>query len=222
MQLPLLAFQSLVLLLQLLAVSAVLGQRDHLPKVGLGEPLQLTLQGGASLTEVLPTGLQFLRQPPSAVRPLQGVGDATGMGEDLAEVLPDQIVELPRRSVAGGAIFVPAGPGPLLLAGADVVPAVAQSPSAAGELAPAAAEQSPQQVGVLLVVAAREGLVLGELLFGTVELFLGDDGLHGGHRNPLLGGHRNRRVRGPADGMGGRTPDLRRAVARAPGVDLPL
>jgi len=60
------------------------------------------------------------------VRPLQGVGDTTGVGEDLAEIPPDQIVELPRRGVAGGAIFVPAGPGPLLLAGADVVPAVAQ------------------------------------------------------------------------------------------------
>jgi hypothetical protein len=52
-QLPLLARERLVPLLQIPASSLVLCQRDHLPEVRLGQPLKLTPQGGAAFAEVL-------------------------------------------------------------------------------------------------------------------------------------------------------------------------
>jgi len=70
-----------------------------------------------------------------------------------------------------------------------------------------------------LVVAPGEGLVLGELLFGEVELLLADHSRHLGHEDPLLGRQRDRGVVRMAYGMGGRASDPGRAVAYAPGVD---
>src|SRR5215211_668197 len=56
-QLPLLARERFVSVLQIPASSLVLCQRDHLPEVRLCEPLQLTPQGGPTLAEVLLTHL---------------------------------------------------------------------------------------------------------------------------------------------------------------------
>ncbi|MGI9122290.1 MAG: hypothetical protein ACR2FR_05315 [Rubrobacter sp.] len=61
LQLSFLACQSLVSSFEVLTAPLVLGQRDHLPEVRLGQPLQLTPEGGPALAEVLLTGLQLLR-----------------------------------------------------------------------------------------------------------------------------------------------------------------
>ncbi len=120
LQLPLLALQRLVLSLQFPAASAVLRQRDHLTEVGFGKPVDLAFQGGPAFAKVFLAGLELLRQPLSAVRSLQSLRDGLGVGEDLAEIAPDHLVELLRRAVAGGAVFAFAGPEPPFLAGADV------------------------------------------------------------------------------------------------------
>ena len=69
LKLPLLRGQSLLSLLEVLAAPVVLGQRDHLPKVSFGQPLQLTSEGGSAMAEVLLARFQLLRQPLPAVRP---------------------------------------------------------------------------------------------------------------------------------------------------------
>jgi hypothetical protein len=56
-QLLLLARQSLVFAFEVLTTSAVLGQRDYLPKIRLGQSLQLTLESGPPLAEILLTNL---------------------------------------------------------------------------------------------------------------------------------------------------------------------
>src|SRR5918995_1172897 len=146
-------------MLQFLATSAVLGQRDYISEISFHKPLQLTLEGGSALAKILLTGFQLLWQPLAAVRSSQGAGDGLGVGQYLAEVSPDHLVELFGRGVARGAIFPFAGSEALFLASADVVSVGTQRPGAAGESALAAADQHPEQVGVLLVVAARERLV---------------------------------------------------------------
>jgi hypothetical protein len=70
LKLPPLRGQSFFPLFEILAASLVLGQRDHLPEVGLGQPFQLASEGGPAPAEVLLAHLQLLRKPPSAVRPL--------------------------------------------------------------------------------------------------------------------------------------------------------
>ncbi len=57
LQLLLLARQSLIFPFEVLTTSAVLGKRDHLPKIRLGQPLQLTPQGGPALAQILLTDL---------------------------------------------------------------------------------------------------------------------------------------------------------------------
>src|SRR5918995_81942 len=122
LQLPLLARERLVPLLQIPASPLILRQRDHLPEVRLGQPLKLTPQGSPTLAEVLLASFELLRQPMASVRPLQCIGDALWVGQYLAQVLPDQLVELVRGGVTGGTLLLQAGLGSLLLAGADVVP----------------------------------------------------------------------------------------------------
>src|SRR3954453_2429297 len=56
-KLPFLARQSLIPSFYVLATPLVLGQRDHLPEVCLGQPLQLTAQGCPALTQILLTSL---------------------------------------------------------------------------------------------------------------------------------------------------------------------
>src|SRR5215211_8000945 len=113
----------------------------------------------------------------ASVRSLQCVRDALWMGQDLAQVPPNQFVELVGGGVTGGTLLLQAGLGLLVLAGADVVvplpvfvvPAGLRARDAA-QLAPSATHQRPQQVGMRFVVAFGKGLVLGELLFHKVEL----------------------------------------------------
>ncbi len=115
LQLPLLGGQRLVPLLQIAAPPPVLGERDDLPEVGFRQPIQLPPEAGSTLAEVLLAGLKLLRQPVASVRPLQRVGDALRMGHNLAQVPPDQLVELVGRRVSGGALLLQAGLGLLLL-----------------------------------------------------------------------------------------------------------
>src|SRR3712207_1591234 len=119
LQLPLLSGQCLFPLLQITAPPPVLGERDDLPEVSFRQPVQLPSETGLTLAEVLLAGLKLLRQPVPSVSPLQRVRDALRVSHDLAQVPPDQLVELVGGRMAGGALLLQAGLGLLLLAGAD-------------------------------------------------------------------------------------------------------
>ena len=155
------------------------------------------------------------------MRSLKSVGDGLGVGKDLAEVSPDNLVELVGRGVARGAIFAFSSTVAVSFASADVVLVGAQRPGTTGEAALTAADQGPQQVAVCLVVAARKRLVVRELLGRQLKLLLSHDGGYGGYRDPFLRSYRYRRLLGVADWLGGRAPYPWRAVAHAPGLDLP-
>src|SRR5579875_1851328 len=92
-QLLLLASQCIQTLLQLSPATSVFRQRYHLSKVGLGQPLQLLRQGRLTTTKVVLTRSPFLRQPVSTGRPMQGLLDNLGMTQQLAEILPYQLIQ---------------------------------------------------------------------------------------------------------------------------------
>ena len=193
LKLPFLSRQSFVPLFEILAAPLVLRQRDHLPEVGLGQPLQLTPEGGSALAEVLLAGLQLLRQPLASVRPPQRIRDGLGMGQHLAQILPDDLVELLGRGVARGAFLLRRALSLVELARAHVVSllAVVVLPEGLGDRygslhTLSAAHQSPQKVLVGLVVAPGEGPVLGELLCDEVELLLAHHRRHLCNEGPLL------------------------------------
>src|ERR671920_2253749 len=101
------------------------------------------------------------------------------MGQYLAQILPDDLVELFGRGVARGTLLLRHGVSLVELVRAHVVSvlAVVVLPEGfgdryGGQHTLSAAHQSPQKMLVGLVVAPGEGLVSGELLCDEVELLL--------------------------------------------------
>ena len=72
-------------------------------------------------TQLLSSGLQFLRQPFPSDSAGHCLGDALGMGQHLTEVVPDKIVELVGSTEARGALLLLATVDGLGLSGTDVV-----------------------------------------------------------------------------------------------------
>ena len=172
-QLALLGEQRGAAAVQVLALAVQLGQGDDLGEVGVQQPLLLALQLAQGLADGGLPGLEFLGQPGAALRPGQRAGDLGGVGQQRAQVGPDQLVELPGGDVAGGAALSLGDPQRVGAAAAQVV-AVAGRGLAAGASQPAgaAADQRAQQVlvagvaGRALLVGIQLGLHLGEGLLG--------------------------------------------------------
>ena len=99
-QLLRLCVQGLQAVLHALAPALVLRQRNDPEQVGLCQPLNLLVEPALGFVQLLAPGLQLLRQPAPALSAGQGLCDLLGGGEQGAEVLPDQLVQLLRRGVS--------------------------------------------------------------------------------------------------------------------------
>ena len=86
-----------------LALAFQLRQFDDLGEVGVRQPLLLAVQLAQGLADGGLPGLDFPGQPGAALGPGQGAGDLGGIGQQRAQIGPDQLVELPGGDVAGGA-----------------------------------------------------------------------------------------------------------------------
>ncbi len=114
-------------------------------------------------------GLEFLGQPGPAPGPRQRVGDLARVGQQCAQVRPDQLIQLLGRDIAGLAAL-PLGRAQQVGAPAAQVVVVAGAGLAGGARQPAgaAADKRTQQVlmpGVprsALLVGIQLGLHLGE------------------------------------------------------------
>jgi Insertion element 4 transposase N-terminal/Transposase DDE domain len=168
-QLVLLGEQRGVPPVQVLAFALGFGQPEDLGEVGVQEPLLLALELAQGLAEGRLPGLELLGQPGPALGPGQRAGDLGRVGQQRAQVGPDQLIELPGGDVTGGAA-PPLRRAQRVGAPAAQVVAVAGSGLAAGARQPAraAADQRAQQVlvpgiaGRALLVGIQLGLHLGE------------------------------------------------------------
>jgi hypothetical protein len=102
-QLALLGEQRAAAAVQVLALAVQLGKGDDLGEVGVQQPLLLALQLAQGLADGGLPGLEFLGQPGAALGPGQGAGEVGGVGQQRAQVGPDQLVEPGGGDVAGGA-----------------------------------------------------------------------------------------------------------------------
>jgi len=100
LELALLSSEGLFTLLQVTPPTLVFLQAHHARQVSLGQPLDLPLEAGLPAAEGLAARLQLLRQPVPAMRSLQREADRLRVGQHLAEVIPDQRVQLCCRDVA--------------------------------------------------------------------------------------------------------------------------
>src|SRR5918998_1533246 len=72
LQLPYLGFESLFGLIQITSAPPELFKPEHAGQISFREPLNLLLKMALAAPEHLPARLQFLGQPMSPMRPLQG------------------------------------------------------------------------------------------------------------------------------------------------------
>ncbi len=100
LELAFLPSEGLPALLQVAPPTLVFFQAHDARQVSLGQPLDLPLEAGLPAPEGFAARLQLLRQPVSAMRPLQREADRLRVGQHLAKVVPDQRVQLCCRDVA--------------------------------------------------------------------------------------------------------------------------
>jgi hypothetical protein len=99
-----LASQRREALLQGVPPTPVLSQRDDTLQIRVGKTFPLLGESNLGLPQLLAAGLECLRQPLAALRPLQSLGNRVRMREDLAEIMPDQGIEAPGGDKARGAL----------------------------------------------------------------------------------------------------------------------
>jgi hypothetical protein len=96
------AFQTL---LQFVPSPLVFFQGTDARQVGFRPAFRLLRNAHARLAQILPTRLQFLREPLPALCPLQRLCETLWMQKGLTEVRPDQFVQLLNREKARGTLL---------------------------------------------------------------------------------------------------------------------
>jgi len=106
---------------QLLSFALELGAADDLGQVNFEQasllPLKLRQRGPQSALTVL----ERLGQPFASLRTPQLVCNQGGVGEQTAQILPDELIQGLGRRVAGGAALALGGPQRIGAAAADVI-----------------------------------------------------------------------------------------------------
>lgn len=101
-QLLLLVGERLVFLVEFPSAAFILTARDDAVEVGIGEPLTLLLHAAPAPAQHLTPRLQLLRQPLTGMGPFESRGEMLGMQQEIAEILPDERIELVRGNEARG------------------------------------------------------------------------------------------------------------------------
>ncbi|MCG7357428.1 hypothetical protein MHL39_12335, partial [Roseomonas mucosa] len=120
-QLLFLGSEGLLPLFEVTASAAIFIEAHHTGQVDLGQSLDLLRDADLPAPEGLAARSQFLRQPVAAMSPLKRVADRLRIGQELAEILPDEGLHLTGRNEPGGAWSVPMGVHRRELAAAAVV-----------------------------------------------------------------------------------------------------
>jgi hypothetical protein len=102
LELALLPSEGLLALLEVAPPPLIFRQVHHARKVSLSQPFNLSLQTDLPVSEGVAVRLQFLRQPVPAMSPLQREADRLRVGQHLAEVIPDQRIQLGRGTETRG------------------------------------------------------------------------------------------------------------------------
>ena len=158
--------QAVLGLRHLLSFALELVTPDDLRQVDFQQPGLLPFELGEGITQGLPPGLQGLGQPFPAVGTRQFMGDERWLGQDPAQILPDQLVQGAGRGKARRAALSPSRPQRIGPTTAEIV-VIARGEGAphTRQLTLATTDQAPEQVfmrGVVpaghLGIAATSGL----------------------------------------------------------------
>ncbi|GHO61150.1 hypothetical protein KSC_000420 [Ktedonobacter sp. SOSP1-52] len=101
--------------------SLVLIQVEDIGQIGVCQPLQLVFQVHPCFAQILPPRMQFLWKPLPALCPLESRRNQFWVHEQLADIVPHQVIELIGGKKARAALLVVAGENSMTLAPAGVV-----------------------------------------------------------------------------------------------------
>src|SRR5258708_10361641 len=148
------------------------------------------LDADARLAQILPAGLPFLRKPLPPLCPLQGQVKTFRVQQHLAEIRPDQLVQLSNRQKARGALLRARRLQQRSLAITDVI-GVARISRASGtcQVTQPTADHGTQEILMLGVIAAGNALIVLEFFLNHSKLFLADDGRDLSDHDPVFWRH---------------------------------
>jgi hypothetical protein len=143
------------------------------------------------------------------------------LGDELAQVLPHQNIQLLSGNASRTTSLIMLRVDRLGLTATDVIPESSVGSSGnAGGLTRSATDQRPQKVAVALVVACRLLLVQSQFHLHSVEILLVDQGRHRSDQGPRLCRRRILPVCRVAQGMGGRPSDAGRPGSTSTNIQL--
>jgi hypothetical protein len=207
--------------LQIHSSALIFEEGDNLVQVGLCESIQLGLQGILSMTQIITTCLQFLRQPATALCSLPGSGNNFRVGYELTQILPDQFIQLLGWDVAGITMFVKMRINNICSPMAIIIMVAGmQGTAVAAKLAKATTYHSPQQILMGFVIATGSLLIVDQLGLDLLELLCLNNGWDGRDKNPLFFRSFDVTLSRFSDGMCGRTTQMRLDRMRATYVHL--
>lgn len=156
LQLAPLHLQTGAFLLQFAAFALERGQGENLRQIGRQESFLLPLQTLYGLVCVRLSGLQFLREPGSILRPFERNRDLLRVIQHDTEVPPDEIVKLLGGHIPRGALLALAT-AQAIRASATHILAIAcgRGTSPGGQVTLAAPHVAPQQILLLRIAVLR-------------------------------------------------------------------
>ena len=182
-----LLLQAGISVIEFSAASLIFGQGHDSGHVGFGEALRLLSKCSLSFTQCLSASLQLLRKPMPVVSPLQGVDDRFWLRDELANIAPDDDIQLVCRDVSGPAPFVVSGVKRLGQAAAGIVALAGIGGSRdAGRLTRSTTDQRPQQILMALVVPRCLFHVQSQFLLYLIEDVIGHQSGNRTEEGPLL------------------------------------
>ena len=105
LQLSQLLLETVLRLSQFLTLALEFVSHDDFRQVHFQETFLLTFQTLQGLTDGIAFRLQGLRQPFSGLGTFQFVGNQIRVGDNAAEILPDEFIQLLRWHITGNAAF---------------------------------------------------------------------------------------------------------------------
>ena len=220
LQLFLLGFQRQALLVQIAATPLKFGQGNDAVQIGLAQAIKLMVKIDTPLMQLLAAGLQLLWQPMSPMSVLQRLRDKFWMGQHLAQILPNQLVQGVGRNQTRRTSFVSAGLRGGGFTTADVVEILSFSTSGTSQITHSTSHQGAQQVVVSRIVTPRKLLIMPKLGLHLVKNLLANHSWNSRYRDPRLARRRRPAISGPANWMRRRTAVPRRMQLGPPHVHL--
>jgi putative transposase len=170
---------------QFLALALKFVSHDDFCQVHFQETILLTFQACQGLPDGIAFRLQGLWQPFAGLSTFQFMGNQVWLGNNAAEILPDELIKCLGWHITSCTTFAFSGSMNICFSTAFVIVVFSLGPSGRRQMALTATDQTSQKVIVAFIIATRHILVSLQTRLGRIKYFLINDGRNR-NLDPLL------------------------------------